>query len=80
MRTLKEWAYLGDDLPASCDLELQKFIEMALPKDFTFWELPDIRATVEHEWGQVVGVDGFIEFVALSQDRETLNLFVASDD
>lgn len=77
---LIEWAHLGGQLPASTSVELDRFIKTALPENFDCWELPDIRATAEHEWGQAVGVDGFIEFVALSPTRETSHLVVATDD
>lgn len=44
------------------------------------YRLPDIRATAEHEWGWVVGRDGFHEFVIIDRPNTTLSLVVASDD
>lgn len=42
--------------------------------------LPDLRSTAEHEWGWVVGVDGFEEFVAIDRSRGLLSLVVCGDD
>lgn len=44
------------------------------------YELPNIRATAQHDWGEVVGTDGFHEFVAINRDNGELALIVASDD
>lgn len=42
--------------------------------------LPDMRATARHDWGEVVGGDGFHEFVAINRTSGELALIVASDD
>jgi hypothetical protein len=51
-----------------------------IPADFAVFELPDLRSIAEHQWGGVVGMNGFLEYVAISADRNQLNLLVASDD
>ncbi|MBB3606431.1 hypothetical protein FHT40_006122 [Mycolicibacterium sp. BK556] len=44
------------------------------------YQLPDIRATARHDWGDVVGRDGFHEFVIIDRAASELALLVASDD
>lgn len=44
------------------------------------YQLPDIRATAQHDWGDVVGSDGFHEFVTVDRATGELALIVASDD
>ena len=45
------------------------------------YQLPDIRATAQHDWGDVVGSDaGFHEFVIIDRSSGELALVVASDD
>jgi hypothetical protein len=42
--------------------------------------LPDLRPDAQHEWGGVVGVFGFHEFVAIDHVARSLVLVVAADD
>lgn len=44
------------------------------------YTLPDIRASAQHDWGEVVGGDGFHEFVVINRATAELALIVASDD
>ena len=44
------------------------------------YELPNIRATAQHDWGEVAGSDGFHEFVVINRENGELALIVASDD
>jgi len=45
------------------------------------YQLPDIRATAQHDWGDVVGMEaGFHEFVIIDRAAGELALVVASDD
>jgi hypothetical protein len=44
------------------------------------YQLPDIRANAQHDWGDVVGGDGFHEFVVIDRAAGELALVVASDD
>jgi len=45
------------------------------------YRLPDIRATAQHDWGDIVGSDaGFHEFVVIDRTACELALVVASDD
>lgn len=45
------------------------------------YQLPNIRATAQHDWGDLVGIDaGFHEFVIIDWAARELALIVASDD
>lgn len=44
------------------------------------YQLPDIRAAAQHDWGEIVGGDGFHEFVIIDRAAGELALVVASDD
>jgi len=77
---VRAWATQWDELPAPFTRRLDDLLGVALPDDATLYELPDIRAAAEHEWGGVVGFDGFHEFVAISAQRDGVTLLVASDD
>jgi hypothetical protein len=44
------------------------------------YQLPNIRDTAQHDWGEVVGGDGFHEFVIIDRAAGELALMVASDD
>ena len=61
---------------------LAQFNDLVLPRlgGDTVYRLPDLRSTAEHEWGWVVGVDGFHEFVVMDRASRLLTLLVASDD
>jgi hypothetical protein len=61
---------------------LAQFHEVVLPHldGDAVYRLPELRSIAEHEWGWVVGVDGFHEFVVLDHANRLLTLFVASDD
>jgi hypothetical protein len=44
------------------------------------YQLPDLRDTAQHDWGYVVGSDGFYEFVLINRHTKNVALLVASDD
>ena len=44
------------------------------------YQLPDMRGTALHDWGYVVGSDGFHEFVLINRQTNDVALLVASDD
>jgi len=44
------------------------------------YRLPDLRPDGQHDWGGVVGVMGFHEFVAIERPARSLVLIVAADD
>jgi len=44
------------------------------------YQLPDLRSDAGHDWGWVVGLSGFYEFVVLDRGRGKLTVVVVSDD
>ncbi|MGW8483713.1 hypothetical protein ACWGJP_11280 [Microbacterium sp. NPDC055903] len=77
VRRLEAW-YHG--VPEHFAMTVTRLIDELLPRDWALYELPDTRSENSHEWGNVIGVDGFHEFVAISPDRTCINLVVAGDD
>lgn len=77
---LRQWANTHGPLPTHLADEFARFIDAHLPGGHLILELPDMRATSSHDWGWVIGSDGFLEFVVIAPDLRSLTLFVASDD
>lgn len=46
----------------------------------SIYQLADLRATAEHDWGYVVCLSGFHEFVVINRHTTRLRLIVATDD
>ena len=44
------------------------------------YQLPNLRETALHDWGRIVRVDGFHEFVLIDRRIDVVALLVASDD
>lgn len=76
---IQSWADSLCPQPAEVRKELAEQVFAVLDSG-SVYQLPDLRPTAQHEWGWVVGQLGFHEFVAISQDKATLVLIVASDD
>jgi len=76
---VREWAHQWDTLPAAFETRLELFVG-SIHGNSSVYELPDLRATAEHDWGAVVGEDGFHEFAVIDSTRETVTLLVATDD
>ncbi|WP_327141321.1 hypothetical protein [Nocardia sp. NBC_01327] len=77
---LQDWAG-NAGVPVSrevqAELDTQVFPLLEAPELF---QLPDLRPDAQHDWGWVVGVDGFHELVAIDQADRVLTLIVAADD
>ena len=65
----------GDDR-AAIEREVYRRIQEATSR----YVLPDMRGTAQHDWGYVVGTDGFHEFVLIDRASNQVALLVASDD
>ena len=52
----------------------------SVPDAADYNQLPDLRDTAQHDWGYVVGSDGFYEFVLINRHTKNVALLVASDD
>jgi hypothetical protein len=80
LEQIESWAKRYDGMPEEFLLKVRTLTAELIPADFAVFELPDLRSIAEHQWGGVVGMNGFHEYVAISADRNQLNLLVASDD
>ncbi|WP_156748061.1 hypothetical protein [Mycobacterium sp. E3198] len=67
---------LTDDDRAAMEREVYPRIREATSR----YQLPDMRETALHDWGYVVGSDGFHEFVLINRQTNNVALLVASDD
>ena len=77
IRTWAEYTVpLTDDDRAAMEREVYPRIADATSR----YQLPDLRDTAQHDWGQTVGVDGFHEFVLIDRRIDVVALVVASDD
>jgi hypothetical protein len=77
---VESWATQWGPLPLAFGHSVAELLDRTFGNDPRVYELADLAETEKHEWGWVVGSDGFVEFVVISSDRNTLTLFVASDD
>lgn len=78
--SIRRWAGKYGDLPANLTADISAELARLNSPSNRLYELPDIRETAEHEWGGVVGLDGFIEIVAIHPEDNVLTLLVCSDD
>jgi hypothetical protein len=67
---------LTDDDRAAMEREVYPRIQGATSR----YQLSDMRDTAQHDWGYVVGSDGFHEFVLINRQANSLALLVATDD
>ena len=77
-RTIQTWADEDEPQSAPTQSRLRDTVYPLLSG--AIYRLPNLRDKAEHEWGWVVGQDGFHEFVAVDREKETLVILVASDD
>lgn len=78
--SIRRWAGKYGDLPPNLTADVSAELARLNSPSNRLYELPDIRETAEHEWGGVVGLDGFIEIVAIQPEDNALTLLVCSDD
>jgi hypothetical protein len=76
-----EWAAEADPDPMPSDVR-ERLEARVLPilASGVIYELPDLRATAQHDWGWVVGQSGFHEFISIDRGSAALTVVVASDD
>lgn len=77
---IRAWAGKYGDLPPNLTAEIAAELARLCSPSNRLYELPDIRETAGHEWGGVIGLDGFIEIVAIEPEDSTLTLLVCGDD
>lgn len=74
------WANYDFLLPESATAAFEQYVFPPIRTANNIYQLADLRATAEHDWGYVVGFSGFHEFVAINGDTGRVALIVASDD
>ncbi|MFB8004003.1 hypothetical protein [Nocardia sp. NPDC056000] len=79
-KLLQDWANnAGVPVSPEVQAELDTRVFPLLESPMLF-QLPDLRPDAQHDWGEVVGVDGFHEIVAIDEGDHVLVLIVAADD
>lgn len=74
------WANYDFPMPDSAQVTFEQFVYPPIRAASSIYQLADLRATAEHDWGSVIGFTGFHELLAVDRDRGRLTLIVASDD
>lgn len=77
---IRTWAQYYARWNAADREALQRYLYARIERATVIYQLPDIRDVAQHDWGDVVGADGFHEFVIIDRPARELALVVASDD
>jgi hypothetical protein len=77
---IRTWAEYYAPWPETDREAMDREVYSRVAAATVIYQLPNIRATAQHDWGEVVGGDGFHEFVAINRATAELALIVASDD
>jgi hypothetical protein len=74
------WANYAEPIPASDRTVFDGQVFQPVRDASSIYQLADLRSVAQHDWGGVVGVTGFYEFVLIDRRTNELTLMVASDD
>ena len=77
---LRTWSQYYAPLPETVRSQMETELYARLHAATSIYQLADLRAAAEHDWGQFVGKAGFHEFVLIDRSAQSLALVVASDD
>ncbi|WP_260973249.1 hypothetical protein [Mycolicibacterium llatzerense] len=78
---IRDWADEFVRWPQAQREEMDREVYARIQRATVIYQLPDIRATAQHDWGDIVGSDaGFNEFIVIDRAAGELALVVASDD
>lgn len=78
---IRDWDGNFVSWPQAQREEMNREVYARIQRATVIYRLPDIRATAQHDWGDVVGSDaGFHEVVIIDRSAGELALVVASDD
>jgi hypothetical protein len=77
---IRTWADYTVPLTEDDSAAMEREVYPRIAEATSLYELPDLRETAQHDWGYVVGLDGFHEFVLINRHTSNLALLVASDD
>ena len=78
---IRDWDGDFVSWPQAQHEEMDREVYARTHRATVIYQLPDIRAMAQHDWGEIVGSDaGFHEFVIIDRAAGQLALVVASDD
>ncbi|TRW79338.1 hypothetical protein FK535_22765 [Mycolicibacterium sp. 018/SC-01/001] len=77
---IRTWTELHAVWPPADREAMDREVYARFRRATALYRLPDIRAWAQHDWGEIVGSDGFHEFVVIDRGSGQLALVVASDD
>jgi hypothetical protein len=77
---IRTWAGYYTPWPAADREAMDREVYPRIHHATVIYQLPDIRAIAQHDWGDIVGSDGFHEYVTIDRTTGELALMVASDD
>jgi hypothetical protein len=78
---IRTWAEYYVPWPAADREAMDREVYARIQHATVIYQLPDIRTTAQHDWGEIVGSDaGFHEYVLIDRTAGELALMVASDD
>lgn len=78
--TLRWWAECNAALPSTARDELEHDLYARIRAATAVYQLTGVGEAEWHDWGYVVGMSGFNEFVLIDRAADALALVVASDD
>ena len=64
---IRTWAQYYAPWPEADREAMDREVYSRIAAATVIYELPDIRATAQHDWGEVVGGDGFLELVVINR-------------
>jgi hypothetical protein len=77
---IRTWADYTVPLTGDDRVAMEREVYPRIQQATSRYQLPDMRDTAQHDWGYVVGSDGFHEFVLIDRQINKVELLVASDD
>jgi hypothetical protein len=77
---IRTWATYTEPPPGDVRVALEREAYQRIREATNCYQLPDMRETAQHDWGYVVGSDGFYELVLINRHSSSVALLVASDD
>lgn len=77
---IRTWAEYAVPLTADDRVAMERKVYQRIAEATSRYQLPDLRDTAQHDWGHVVGSDGFHEFLLIDRHSGSVALLVASDD
>jgi hypothetical protein len=77
---IRTWANYTVPLTGNDRAAMEREVYRRIREATSRYVLPDMRDTAQHDWGYVVGADGFHELVLIDRACNQVALLVASDD